>query len=119
MANRQERIPTLIQKNISSILTFELKNSKIGFVTVNEVEVSPDFSHAKVYVSFLGAKYPRQNLEELNKSRGFVRSSLASKMDTRKVPDINFILDDSYEKAEKLERILTDEEKELQKILKK
>lgn len=116
MADRKGRIKALIARNISDILTFELKNPHIGIPSVNEVDVNSDNSLAKVYVSFIGAKYPRQNLEELNRCKGFVRTSLAKKMDLWKVPDIIFVYDDQFDKAESLDRALAKEEKELSEL---
>lgn len=113
MADRQGRVKALIGRNISDILTFELKNKRIGIPSVNEIVVNSDNSLAKVYVSFIGAKYPRQNLEELNRCKGFVRSSLAKKLDLYKVPDIVFIYDDQFERAESLDKALEKEENEL------
>ncbi len=118
MADRIQRIQSIIGKNISEIIQFELKNKNIGFCTVSEVEVSKDFSYAKVYVTFLGAKYPRQNLEELNKCKGYVRSSLARKIDIRKTPEITFYLDDSFEKAERLEEVLKRDKEQIDSMKK-
>jgi len=118
MADRKGRVKALIGKNVSDILTFELKNSHIGMVSVNEVEVNNDYSVAKVYVSFIGAKYPHQNLEELNKCKGFVRSSLAKKMDIYKVPDLVFVYDEQFERAERIEQALQKEEKDLSSLKK-
>lgn len=115
MADRNGRIKAVIARNISDILMFELKNSHIGMPSVNEVVVANDYSVAKVYVSFLGAKYPTQNLEELNRCKGFVRSSLAKKMDLRKVPNLVFILDDIFLKEEKINEALKREEEQIQK----
>ena len=106
MANRTERIQSIIAKNITEIIAYEVKNPHIGFVTVSEVKVSTDFSYAKVYVSFLTSKHPEKNLEELNKTKGFIRSSLAKKLDIRKTPEINFVLDETYEKAERIEELI-------------
>lgn len=106
MADRTQRIQSVIGKNITEIIQFEVKNPHIGFVTIQEVKVSTDFSYAKVYVSFLGSKHPENNLKELNKCKGFIRSSLAKKLDIRKTPEITFVLDDSYEKAEHLEELI-------------
>ena len=106
MANRIERIQSIIAKNITEIIAYEVKNPHIGFVTVSEVKVSTDFSYAKVYVSFLTSKHPEKNLEELNKSKGFIRSSLAKKLDIRKTPEISFVLDETYEKAERIEELI-------------
>ena len=116
MADRTQRIQSIIGKNISEIIQFELKNPRIGFCTVSEVWVSSDFSYARVYVSFLGAKYPKQNLEELNKTRGYVRSSLAKKIDIRKTPEITFYLDESFKNAERLEEVLKKEQEQIDKM---
>lgn len=113
MADRVERVKTIIGKNVTDIIQFELKNPKIGFCTVKEVWVSQDYSYARVYVSFLGTKYPKQNLEELNKCKGFVRSSLAKKIDIRKTPNIEFYLDETEEKASHLDEILKKEQEKL------
>jgi len=118
MADRTQRIQSIIGKNISEIIQFELKNPRIGFCTVSEVWVSSDFSYARVYVTFLGAKYPKQNLEELNKTRGYVRSSLAKKIDIRKTPEIIFYLDETYEKINHLNEVLKKESEQLQKMKK-
>ncbi|MCQ2792801.1 MAG: 30S ribosome-binding factor RbfA [Bacilli bacterium] len=116
MADRTQRIQSIIGKNITEIIQFEVKNPRIGFCTVSEVEVSSDFSYAKVYVSFLGAKYPKQNLEELNKTKGYIRSSLAKKIDIRKTPEISFYLDETYEKSEHLDEILKKDAKAIEKM---
>ena len=118
MADRTQRIQSIISKNISEIIQFELKNPRIGFCTVSEVNVSTDFSYARVYVTFLGAKYPKQNLEELNKCKGYVRSSLAKKIDIRKTPEITFYLDDTYERSERLEEVLRKEQEKIDSLKK-
>ena len=119
MADRTQRIQTIIKKNISEIIQFELKNPRIGFVNVSDVVVSKDFSYAKVYVSFLGAKYPKQNLEELNKTKGYVRSSLAKKLDIRKTPEVSFHLDETFMKSDRLDEILKKEQEQLDNMQKK
>jgi len=118
MADRTQRIQSIIGKNISEIIQFELRNPKIGFCTVSEVWVSSDFSYARVYVTFLGSKNPQKNLEELNKAKGFVRSSLAKKLDIRKTPEVTFYLDESYEKAAHLDEVLKKESEKIQKMKK-
>ena len=116
MADRTQRIQSIIGKNISEIIQFELRNPKLGFCTVSEVWVSSDFSYARVYVTFLGSKYPKQNLEELNKCRGYVRSSLAKKIDIRKTPEITFYLDETYEKVNRLDEILKKESDQIENM---
>ena len=106
MANKQERIATLIRKNIAEIIQFELKNPHLGFVSIPEVRVSKDFSYAKVYVSFIKDEEIKEGLEVLEHSKGFIRSALAKKMDTRRVPELSFVLDEGYKKEERITEIL-------------
>lgn len=106
MAKKEERIQTLIRKNIAEIIQFELKNPHLGFVSVNDVWVSKDISYAKVYVSFINENEAQKGIEVLNHSRGFVRSSLAKKMDTRRIPEISFVLDEGYKRVERIEELL-------------
>ena len=109
MSVKRDRIENQIQREISHILQFEIKDPKLGFVTVTDVQCTNDVSIAKVYVSFLG-KQERNDagLRILNKSKGYIRSLLAKKLGIRKVPDLQFIQDTTLEKAEKIENILKD-----------
>lgn len=106
MANKQERIATLIRKNIADIIQYELHNPNIGFVTVPEVKVSSDISYAKIYVSFINDKDIEKSMEALNHSKGFIRSSLAKKMDTRRIPELTFVLDDGFKRESRIEELL-------------
>lgn len=106
MANKQERIATIIRKNIAEIIQFEVKDPHLGFVSIPEVKVSKDFSYATVYVSFIKDEDIEPSLEVLNKAKGFIRSELASKMDTRRVPEIRFVLDEGYKREERISELL-------------
>lgn len=106
MANKQERIATIIRKNIAEIIQFQVKDPHLGFVSIPEVRVSKDFSYATVYVSFIKEEEIESSLEVLNKAKGFIRSELASKMDTRRVPEIRFVLDEGYKKEERIIELL-------------
>lgn len=118
MAQRQGRIKALVARNISDILTFELKNPNIGLPSVNLVELNSDNSLAKVYVSFMGVKNPQKHLDELNRCKGFVRSSLAKRMDLYKVPDIVFIYDSRFDDEERINALLRKEEEDIEKAKK-
>ncbi len=104
MANKSGRLKAIISKNIKEICEYELTNEKIGFFTITDVIVSDDHSYAKVYVSFLTNQ--KEGIDRLNRAKGYVRSSLAKKIDTRRVPEISFVLDDSYEKQKHFEEVL-------------
>lgn len=107
MSVKQDRMDMILQKEISKILQFEIKDPKLGFVTVTDVQCSSDLSMAKVYVTFLG-KQERNDagLRILNKSKGYIRSNLAKKIKIRKMPDLVFVQDTSLEYGNKIESIL-------------
>ena len=106
MANKQERIASIIRKNIVEIIQFQVKDPHLGFVSIPEVRVSKDFSYATVYVSFFKDEDIEPSLEVLNKARGFIRTELAHKLDTRRVPEIRFVLDEGYKKEERIAELL-------------
>ena len=95
---------------------YEIKNENIGFMTVTDVFVSSDHSYCKIYVSFLNNA--KNSIETLNRAKGFVRSSLAKKVNMRRVPEITFVLDDSYEKQKHLEELISKESSEIEKFKK-
>lgn len=106
--NKQERIASLIQKNISDIILYELKKPVMKLVSVNGCDVNHDNSLVKVYVTHLDPRKIHEAIDDLNAAKGYIRSSLAKKMDTYKVPEIVFIKDDTYDKAERIEAIIND-----------
>ena len=106
MANKQERIASIIRKNIAEIIQFQVKDPHLGFVSIPEVRVSKDFSYATVYVSFFNEADIAPSLEVLNKAKGFIRTELAHKLDTRRVPEIRFVLDEGYKKEERISELL-------------
>ncbi|MDE6952549.1 MAG: 30S ribosome-binding factor RbfA [Erysipelotrichales bacterium] len=107
MAMKKEKMDNIIQKELSSILQTEVKDPQIGFCTITDVDVTNDFSIAKVYVSFLG-KYTHKNMQALERSKGFIRSILAKRLTIRKCPEIQFVLDTSLEYGNKIEKIIKD-----------
>ena len=106
MANKQERIASIIRKNIAEIIQFEVKDPHLGFVSIPEVRVSKDFSYATVYVSFFKEEDIKPSLEALNKAKGFIRTELSHKLDTRRVPEIRFVLDEGYKREERISELL-------------
>ncbi|MCI6271791.1 MAG: 30S ribosome-binding factor RbfA [Erysipelotrichaceae bacterium] len=112
---KQERLNQIILREVTNIIHFELKDPSIGFITISDVDVSNDHSFATIYVSFLGKQTRKDaGLNALNKAKGFIRSELAKRLTTRRVPSLIFKLDDTLENAEKLNKIFQkiDEEKE-------
>ena len=83
----------------------EVKNSAIGFCTITDVDVTDDFSIAKIMSLFLN-KNTKKSMEALEKSKGFIRSLLAKRLTIRKCPELHFILDTSLEYGNKIENII-------------
>ena len=107
MSLRLKRIESLMLKELSNIIAFELKDPNVGFITISEVKVTSDLSYAKVYVSFLvKQKRNEEGLKTLEKAKGFLRSELAKRMDLRKMPELQFILDKSLENGRRIEAII-------------
>ena len=106
MANRQERIASIIRKNVTEIIQWKVKDKNLGFVFIPDVKVSNDFSYATVYVSFLNKGEEEPSLQALNKAKGFIRSELAKTLDTRRVPEIRFEVDHGYEREARISELL-------------
>ena len=109
MTLKADRISGIIQKEVSEIIQFSLKDPKVGFITITDVSVKNDLSIAKIYVSFLGQDARKEaGMKALERSKGFIRSELAKRMSIRKVPSLVFLADDSLEKGNKIEKIIAD-----------
>lgn len=105
--NRMSRVDEELKKEISNIITYDLKDPNItGLISVTKVKVSGDLKYAKVYVSMLNAKDNKQVLASLKKSAGFVRTEIAKRINLRTTPEIIFIFDDSIEYGSRIDTIL-------------
>ena len=106
MPYRQDKMGVAVLKHLGELLTYEVKNSDIGFITISGVNVSPDASIAKIYVTFMGSKDPEKNMQALERTKGFLRTQLSKRLGTRIVPELHFYLDKSYEEGQKIESII-------------
>ena len=107
---RTDKLDSILLREISMIISREINDPKLGFPTVTEVDVAPDLNTAKVYVSFLGKNYKkRDGIEALRRAKGHIKSELAKRIRIRKIPDLTFEVDDTLDKAERIEKILNNE----------
>ena len=105
--NRLNRINEELKKEISQIISFELKNPDVtGLISVTKVKITPDLKYAKVYVSLLNSKNESKTMEALKKSAGFIRSLIAKRVNLRITPELVFEKDDSMEYGMKIDSIL-------------
>ena len=106
---RLERVNQLIKEEVSTLLQRELRDPRLGFVTVTEVAVTPDLKYAKVYVSVLGAEDRwASTFLALDSARGFVRNWLRRHLDLRVTPEIAFRPDRSMEHAAHIQALLAE-----------
>ena len=104
---RLDRVNQLIKEEVSTLLQRELKDPRLGFVTVTEVETAKDLRVAKVFVSVLGDERQwASSLAALTSARGFVRNWLRQHLDLRVTPDVDFRADRSMEHAAKIQSLL-------------
>lgn len=104
---RVGRVGEQIKKELSQILQMELKDPRIGFLTVTGVEVTNDLSQAKVYLSVLGNEGQKEEtLKAIAKGTGFIRGELSKRIRLRKIPDLIFKFDTSIEYGSRIEALL-------------
>ena len=106
---RLNRINEELKKEISHVLTFELKNPNVtGLLSVTRAKITPDLKYAKVSVSILNSKNIKETLAGLKKSSGYLRSELAKRINLRNTPELVFELDESLEYGARIDSILND-----------
>lgn len=107
------KINSEIEKAISEILTYEMKNPAItGIISVTKADTTNDLEYCKVYVSIFTPNGDKEEVfNQIKHSAGFIRRELCKKVDLRKVPYLTFYLDESYSYGEKIEDKLEEIEK--------
>ena len=106
---RHEKLTRLVQRRASEVILFELKDPRLGFVTVSRVKLSKDVRHAIVYWSIVGSEGDRsKTAHALEGARGFVQTQVARILSTRTTPLIQFVFDEGVEGSVRVGRILSD-----------
>ncbi len=97
-AHRGFRVADQVQRDLTELIARELKDPRVGMVTINAVEVTPDYAHAKVFFSVLTGK-PEEAAEGLNAAAGFLRNGLFKRLQIHTVPTLHFVYDRTTERA--------------------
>ena len=109
MTMRSNRVGEQMKKELSEIISRKLKDPRIGFVTVTDVEVTGDLQQATVYISVLGNDAEKeQTLLGLSKSKGFIRSEIGQRIRLRKTPELSFEIDSSVAYGNRIDSLLRD-----------
>lgn len=106
---RANRVSEQMKKELGEIISQKIKDPRVGFVTVTDVEVTGDLQQATVYISVLGNDDTKQDsLVGLAKAKGFIRSEIGKRIRLRKIPEITFSFDEAIEYGNRIEKILRD-----------
>jgi ribosome-binding factor A len=104
---RMRRVDEAMRQVLGDALAQDLKDPRIGFVTVTDVKTSPDLRHARVHVSVLGPEAEQEaTLEGLRSAHGFLQGRVASELRLKRTPELQFELDHTAERAARLERLI-------------
>ncbi|HIX61215.1 MAG TPA: 30S ribosome-binding factor RbfA [Candidatus Halomonas stercoripullorum] len=106
---RTDRVGDQLQKELAVLIQREVKDPRLGMVTVSGVTVSRDFGYADVYVTLLGEDSPervKENLKVLRQAGGFLRSQIARRIKLRHVPELRFHYDESVVRGQRLSSLI-------------
>ncbi len=103
---RSQRVSDLLREEIADIITFKLKDPRLGFITVTGVDVTDDIKIAIVYISVLKDDEKKMTLDILNTAKSFIRTELSKRLRMKFIPSISFKLDVSVEYGSRIEKLL-------------
>lgn len=110
---RTSRVAEQMKKEVGDILNQKIKDPRVGFVTVTDVDLTNDLQHATIYVSVFGDELEKEaSLIGLSKASGFIRSEIGKRIRLRKVPEIIFKFDEAHEYGNHIDAILRQLDKE-------
>lgn len=102
---RSDRVQQQMQRELAQLIRMEMKDPRVGFVTITDVEVTRDMSHAKVFYTLMtGAEAETQ--KTLERSSGFLRSELSRRIKLFKTPELHFVYDTSVENGMSLDKLI-------------
>jgi ribosome-binding factor A len=108
--DRMRRVDEAMREVLSGAITSEIKDPRVGFITVTAVETSPDLRHARVFVSVLGEeKVRRRSMEGLESAHGYLQRRVASELRLKNTPTLHFLYDDSTDRGLRIQEILKEE----------
>lgn len=102
------RVADQIQRDLAEIIAFELKDPRVGMITITEVQITPDYAHAKVFFTMLSdEKEAIQNtVTGLSKAAGFIRGQLGRRLSIHTLPELHFVHDTSTARGIELSRLI-------------
>ncbi|MDA0692245.1 MAG: 30S ribosome-binding factor RbfA [Nitrospinae bacterium] len=106
---RSQRIQELLLEEISKMIQHGLKDPRIGFATITQVDVTDNLKHANVYVSVMGTDQEKQDtLDAFTSAKGYIRRTLGKNLYLRYIPQLDFIRDETQANVDKISKLLRD-----------
>jgi ribosome-binding factor A len=105
-SGRPQKLGDLIQRELSELVQRELLDQRVGMINITVVDVSPDFSHAKVFFTTLQKETLEDAQKGLRRAAGFLRSQLARRIKLYTTPELRFEYDESVERGDRLSRLI-------------
>jgi ribosome-binding factor A len=107
---RMRRVDEAMREVLSGAITSEIKDPRVGFVTVTAVETSPDLRHARVYVSVLGEEpVRRRSMDGLQSAHGYLQKRVAGELRLKHTPTLEFLYDDSTDRGMRIAELIEEE----------
>ncbi|WP_101757642.1 30S ribosome-binding factor RbfA [Oceanicoccus sp. KOV_DT_Chl] len=106
---RTQRVGDFLKQELATLIQFEVRDPRVGMVSVTDVEVSRDMSHAKVFITVLGKESEAdaaESIEALNKAAGFLRTQVARSNNARTTPKLRFYFDSSVGRGQHLSSLI-------------
>jgi ribosome-binding factor A len=106
-SRRPQRLALQIQQEVSLMISRDMKDRRVGFVTVTGVQLTPDLRHARIFISMMGSESEKEeSLEALNHATGWVRHELGQRIRMKFIPEIVFQFDTSQEYGDHIDRLI-------------
>jgi ribosome-binding factor A len=102
------RVAEQIQRDLAEIIAYELKDPRVGMITITEVQVTPDYAHAKVFFTMLNDNKEaiQVTVAALSKASGFVRAQLGKRLHIHTLPELHFVHDNSTARGMELSKLI-------------
>ena len=105
--SRKDRVSEQVRREVAEIIRTELKDPRVGFISITDVEVTPDYAHAKIYFSSMkGDEGLEEILAGLNRAAGFLRRELGRRIHLHTLPQLHFVYDASLARGAELSQII-------------
>ena len=107
--SRRDRIAEQIRRELAEVIRTELRDPRVGMISLTDVQVSPDYAHAKIFFSSLAGSDTLASVQEgLEKAAGFLRSELGKRISIHMTPQLHFVFDESLERGAQLSKLISE-----------